>query len=93
MTEPSHIPRIVVAALKGGAGKTFLTIGLVAALKTRGLSGTVIQAVPVEAEGCTAVGLRRAVEESSRDADVVLLDTRTKVRSGEGGQAAGETAS
>ncbi len=38
MTEKSNIPRLVVAALKGGAGKTFLTIGLIAALRQRGLS-------------------------------------------------------
>lgn len=46
MTDHSDIPRIVVAALKGGAGKTFLTIGLVAALKTRGLSVGVFKKGP-----------------------------------------------
>ncbi|MBI4963864.1 MAG: cobyrinate a,c-diamide synthase [Desulfomonile tiedjei] len=33
-----EIPRIVTAALKGGAGKTFITVGLVAAFRKRGLS-------------------------------------------------------
>lgn len=32
------IPRLMVAALKGGAGKTLLTIGITAALTNRGLS-------------------------------------------------------
>jgi len=32
------IPRIVVAALKGGAGKTFITIGLLRAARRKGLS-------------------------------------------------------
>lgn len=30
-------PRVLIAALKGGAGKTFLTTGLIAALKARGI--------------------------------------------------------
>ncbi len=38
MSEILPIPRAVIAALKGGAGKTFITVGLVAALKARGLS-------------------------------------------------------
>lgn len=33
----SNIPRVVLAALRGGAGKTFLTVGLIAALRKRGL--------------------------------------------------------
>lgn len=32
------IPRIVLAALKGGAGKTLLSVGLVAALRRRGIN-------------------------------------------------------
>lgn len=38
MSKTLSIPRAVIAALKGGAGKTFITVGLVAALKARGLS-------------------------------------------------------
>jgi cobyrinic acid a,c-diamide synthase len=38
MLKKTTIPRIVVAALRGGAGKTFISIGLVAALRERGLS-------------------------------------------------------
>jgi cobyrinic acid a,c-diamide synthase len=33
----SNIPRVVLGALRGGAGKTFLTAGLIAALRERGL--------------------------------------------------------
>jgi len=32
-----NVPRIVTAALKGGAGKTLITAGLIAALRSRGL--------------------------------------------------------
>lgn len=40
------IPRVVIAALKGGAGKTFLTIGLARALKARGLPTAVFKKGP-----------------------------------------------
>ena len=46
MSEIHSIPRFVVAALKGGAGKTFLTIGLVAALKVRRFSVGVFKKGP-----------------------------------------------
>jgi cobyrinic acid a,c-diamide synthase len=36
-SELEQIPRIVIAAHKGGAGKTFLSVGIVAALAARGL--------------------------------------------------------
>jgi cobyrinic acid a,c-diamide synthase len=42
----TNIPRVVLAALKGGAGKTFLTVGLTAALKRRGLSLSVFKKGP-----------------------------------------------
>ena len=38
MADNINVPRIVLAALKGGAGKTFITVGLAAALRRRGLS-------------------------------------------------------
>ena len=34
----SRIPRIVTAAMRGGAGKTLVTVGLIGALRRRGLS-------------------------------------------------------
>lgn len=42
----TDIPRIVIAALKGGAGKTFLSLGLAAALRRRGLSMAVFKKGP-----------------------------------------------
>jgi cobyrinic acid a,c-diamide synthase len=42
----THIPRIVIAALKGGAGKTFLCTGITAALQRRGLSLAVFKKGP-----------------------------------------------
>jgi cobyrinic acid a,c-diamide synthase len=33
----SNIPRVILGALRGGAGKTFVTAGLIAALRKRGL--------------------------------------------------------
>jgi cobyrinic acid a,c-diamide synthase len=46
MSKTFPIPRAVIAALKGGAGKTFITVGLVAALKARGLSVEVFKKGP-----------------------------------------------
>jgi cobyrinic acid a,c-diamide synthase len=46
MIHETNIPRIVIAALKGGAGKTFLTVGLIAALRKRGLSQAVFKKGP-----------------------------------------------
>jgi cobyrinic acid a,c-diamide synthase len=42
----TNLPRVVVAALKGGAGKTFLSVGLVAALRKRGLNVGVFKKGP-----------------------------------------------
>jgi cobyrinic acid a,c-diamide synthase len=38
MTETTEIPRVVIAAHRGGAGKTLIAVGIVAALRQRGLS-------------------------------------------------------
>lgn len=46
MQTHSRIPRIVLAALKGGAGKTFLSVGLAAALRVRGLNLSVFKKGP-----------------------------------------------
>jgi len=42
----AEIPRLVTAALKGGAGKTFITAGLIAALRKRGLSAAAFKKGP-----------------------------------------------
>lgn len=41
-----NIPRILLAALKGGSGKTLITVGLTAALRKRGLSISVFKKGP-----------------------------------------------
>ncbi|MEW6350613.1 MAG: cobyrinate a,c-diamide synthase [Thermodesulfobacteriota bacterium] len=41
-----NIPRITIAALKGGAGKTFVTIALAAALRNRGMSPALFKKGP-----------------------------------------------
>ncbi len=46
MSKTLPIPRAIIAALKGGAGKTFITVGLIAALKARGLSISVFKKGP-----------------------------------------------
>jgi cobyrinic acid a,c-diamide synthase len=46
MVHKTNVSRIVLAALKGGAGKTFITLGLVAALRKRGLSQAVFKKGP-----------------------------------------------
>ncbi|MBI5250700.1 MAG: hydrogenobyrinic acid a,c-diamide synthase (glutamine-hydrolyzing) [Desulfomonile tiedjei] len=46
MSDKINIPRVVIAALKGGAGKTLLTLGMVAALRKRGLNTSVFKKGP-----------------------------------------------
>ena len=46
MQSKSDIPRVVIAALKGGAGKTFVSVGIVGALRTRGMSPAVFKKGP-----------------------------------------------
>lgn len=46
MRSGSSIPRIVTAALRGGAGKTLITVGLVGALRRRGLGTAVFKKGP-----------------------------------------------
>jgi cobyrinic acid a,c-diamide synthase len=46
MAVKENIPRLVIAALRGGAGKTLLTVGIVAALRRRGLDLAVFKKGP-----------------------------------------------
>src|SRR5260370_42646541 len=46
MDSSARIPRIVVAATGSGAGKTTVTVGLVAALRARGLRVAVFKCGP-----------------------------------------------
>jgi len=71
MSEHISIPRIVVAALKGGAGKTFLTVGLIAALRKRGVSLAVFKKGP---DYIDAGWLGLAAGEESHNLDAYLFD-------------------
>lgn len=71
MAHEITIPRIVVAALKGGAGKTFLTVGLIAALRKRGLSLAVFKKGP---DYIDAGWLGLAAGGESHNLDAYLFD-------------------
>ncbi len=66
-----HIPRIVIAALKGGAGKTFLSTGISAALHRRGLSLAVFKKGP---DYIDAGWLGLAAGEDCHNLDTYLMD-------------------
>ncbi|MBI5569853.1 MAG: hydrogenobyrinic acid a,c-diamide synthase (glutamine-hydrolyzing) [Desulfomonile tiedjei] len=78
MTERSAIPRIVLAALKGGAGKTFLAVGIVAALRRRGLSLSVFKKGP---DYIDAGWLGLAGSEETRNLDAYLFDREVVLKS------------
>ncbi len=68
-----NLPRVVIAALKGGAGKTFLTVGLVAALRKRGLSMSVFKKGP---DYIDAGWLGMAAGDDCYNLDAYLCDQR-----------------
>ncbi|HMK34874.1 MAG TPA: cobyrinate a,c-diamide synthase [Desulfomonilaceae bacterium] len=71
MLKKTHIPRLVIAALRGGAGKTFLSVGLVAALRQRGLSVAVFKKGP---DYIDAGWLGRAAGSDCHNLDHFLCD-------------------
>jgi cobyrinic acid a,c-diamide synthase len=71
MSEKFFIPRIVMAALKGGAGKTFLTAGLAGALRKRGMSPAVFKKGP---DYIDAGWLGLAAGTESHNLDAYLMD-------------------
>ena len=68
------IPRLMVAALRGGAGKTLLTIGITAALKNRGLSVVTFKKGP---DYIDAGWLGKAAGCQCRNLDSYLFDDDT----------------
>src|SRR5215470_14916344 len=46
MTEPQHIPRLIVAGVSSGVGKTTIVVGLCRALRARGLKVAVFKCGP-----------------------------------------------
>jgi len=74
MSRRARIPRIVIAALKGGAGKTFLSVGIVAALRKRGLSTVAFKKGP---DYIDAGWLGLAAASDCYNLDSYLLDNET----------------
>ena len=71
MTERKNVPRLVLAALRGGAGKTFLTVGLAAALRKRGHFVSVFKKGP---DYIDAGWLGLAAESHCYNLDAYLFD-------------------
>jgi len=72
------IPRLMIGALKGGAGKTLLTIGIAAAFMNRGLSVAVFKKGP---DYIDAGWLGKAARTECRNLDSYLFDADTLTRS------------
>lgn len=66
----THIPRIVIGALKGGAGKTFITLGLAAALRKRGVTPAIFKKGP---DYIDAAWLGRAAKSPCHSLDAYLF--------------------
>jgi cobyrinic acid a,c-diamide synthase len=78
VVKSTSIPRIVIAALRGGAGKTFLTTGIVSALRNRGLSPAVFKKGP---DYIDAGWLGLAAAGACYNLDTYLMDTEVVKRS------------
>jgi len=72
------IPRIVIAGLRGGGGKTFVSVGLTAALRKRGLRVAPFKKGP---DYIDAAWLSMAAENPCRNLDLYLMSRDTVVRS------------
>ncbi|MEW6352586.1 MAG: cobyrinic acid a,c-diamide synthase, partial [Thermodesulfobacteriota bacterium] len=71
MLEMAEIPRVVIAAHRGGAGKTLVSVGLVAALQQRGLSVAAFKKGP---DYIDAGWLGLAAESDCHNLDSYLFD-------------------
>ena len=78
MSTQQTIPRIMIAALKGGAGKTFVTTGILAALWRRGLAPAVFKKGP---DYIDAGWLGLAARTDCYNLDTYLMPPETVVRS------------
>jgi cobyrinic acid a,c-diamide synthase len=72
------LPRILIAGLRGGSGKTFLSVGLVAALRKRGLRVAPFKKGP---DYIDASWLSMAAEEPCRNLDLFLMSPESVVQS------------
>ncbi len=64
-----NIPRLTIAALRGGAGKTFITLGIAAALKRKGLALSIFKKGP---DYIDSGWLGKAVDGECRNLDSYL---------------------
>ena len=73
-----HIPRILIAGLRGGSGKTLVSLGLVAAWRKKGFSVAPFKKGP---DYIDAAWLSRTAEKPCRNLDLFLMSPGAVVRS------------
>jgi len=73
-----HFPRLVIAALRGGAGKTMLSLGMAAAWRKRGRKVAVFKKGP---DYIDAAWLSLAAERPCRNLDMFLMERKEVQRS------------
>ncbi len=73
-----NVPRITIAGLRGGGGKTFVSVGLIAALRKQGLRVAPYKKGP---DYIDAAWLSMAAEEPCRNLDLYLMSRDTVVGS------------
>ena len=71
-------PRLIIAALRGGAGKTIISVALASALKRRGIVVTPFKKGP---DYIDAAWLSQAASRSCDNLDTFLMGTKQDVRS------------
>jgi len=86
MNPTLNIPRLVTAALRGGAGKTLITVGIIAALRKRGISPAAFKKGP---DYIDAGWLGLAAGEQCYNLDAYLCDVGI-VRASFAGRSAGK---
>ena len=75
---PASLPRVLIAGLRGGSGKTLVTVGLVAAWRSQGRSVAVFKKGP---DYIDAAWLTRAAGRPCRNLDLFLQPAPVIVRS------------
>jgi len=73
-----HIPRIVIAGLRGGSGKTLVSLGLAASWRERGSSVAPFKKGP---DYIDAAWLAAAADKPCRNLDLFLMSPQTVLRS------------
>ena len=73
-----NVPRIIIAGLRGGGGKTFVSVGLTAAFRTRSLRVAPFKKGP---DYIDAAWLTMAANEPCRNLDLYLMSPETVLQS------------